>query len=140
MKLYLAGSLRNSLIPELTKTLTEATGHEIFSEWYGAGPTADDCFKEYHRGLGRDYRQALASDAAKTIYHFDRDHILSSDGLVLVCPAGRSGFCELGFAAGAGKRTFILLDDTIIKDRWDLMVQFADTVCFNTEELIKALV
>lgn len=132
MKIYLIGSLRNPNIIPVTQKLIKA-GHEVFSEWYGAGEHADDCFRDYHKALGRTYLEALKSDAAKTIFEFDKDHIDKAEAVVLVAPAGKSGHLELGYAIGKGKKGYYLLDDP---ERWDLMLQFCDGVFTDVESLI----
>jgi len=43
----------------------------------------------------------------------DIDALLAADTVVLVLPCGRSAHLELGLAIGAGKRTAILLTDTL---------------------------
>ena len=111
-------------------------GLEVFSEWYGAGDRADDCFKTYHQALGRSYLDALKTDAAKTIFEFDKKHIDAADAVILITPCGRSGHLELGYALGKGKRGYYLLDDP---ERWDLMLQFATLVTTDLDEIIKDL-
>lgn len=133
--IYLIGSLRNPKIVEITKKLQEA-GLDVFSEWYGAGERADDHFKEYHSALGRSYLEALQTDAAKTIFEFDKKHIDEADTVILVSPAGKSGHLELGWALGQGKQGYYLLDDP---DRWDIMLQFCTGIFTDLDELIREL-
>jgi len=133
--IYLIGSLRNPEVPVITKRLMDE-GFDVFSEWYGAGERADDCFKEYHQSLGRSYLEALETDAAKTIFNFDKDHIDRSEAVILVAPAGKSGHLELGYALGRGRRGYYLLDDP---ERWDLMLQFATGIFTNIDDLIGRL-
>ena len=135
MKIYIIGSLRNPIIPELTKRLMDE-GFDAFSEWAGAGEKADDAFKAYHQSLGRTYLEALKTDAAKTIFEFDKKHIDESDTVILITPAGRSCHVEFGYAIGQGKRGYYLLDDP---ERWDLMLQFSTGIFTNLEDLIKEL-
>ena len=40
-KIYTIGSLRNEKVPLIANALRDA-GHEVFDDWYGAGPEADD--------------------------------------------------------------------------------------------------
>ncbi len=135
VKIYLIGSLRNPEVPKITKRLMDE-GFNVFSEWYGAGERADDHFKEYHSGLGRTYLEALETDAAKTIFNFDKKHIDESSTVVLISPAGKSGHLELGYALGSGRRGYYLLDDP---ERWDLMLQFCTGMFTNLEDLIERL-
>jgi hypothetical protein len=139
MIIYVIGSLRNPQIPVIGNKI-RAIGHEAFDDWYGAGPEADDKWKEYEQTRGRDYRQALKGYAAQHVFSFDRTHLDRCDSALLVLPAGRSGHLELGYSVGKGKRGFVLLDNP---DRWDVMYQFAflneGDIFFNEEEMIDGL-
>lgn len=133
---YLIGSLRNAAVPELGNQL-RAAGFEVFDDWYAAGPEADDCWRDYEKARGRSYKEALDGYAARHVFAFDKLHLDRCDIAVLVMPAGKSAHLELGYCAGKGKRTYILFDAE--PERFDVMVQFADAVCFSAEELIETL-
>lgn len=134
--IYLIGSLRDPNVPKIAKKLREA-GFEVFDEWYAAGPTADDCWRDYEKARGWSYLQALRESlAADHIFRFDLHHLQRATDVVLVLPTGRSGHLELGWALGQGKRGYILLDNP---ERWDVMYKFATGVFDNLEELIEAL-
>lgn len=128
--LYLIGSLRNERIPEVANRLRES-GLDVFDDWMAAGPEADDFWKKYEVGRGHDYQRALQGYAAKHVFEFDKYHLDRCDSACLVLPAGKSGHLELGYVAGSGKPTFILLDEQDV--RFDVMYQFATKV-FNDEE------
>jgi len=133
--IYLIGSLRNPEIPKLAKVLRDQ-GLEVFADWYAAGELADDAWRDYERGQGFSFREALARPAARNVFDFDKRHIDASSVVVLVLPAGKSGHLELGYALGRGKKGYILLDNP---DRWDVMYQFATAVFDKEEELVAAL-
>lgn len=135
-KIYLIGSLRNEAIPTLAEDIRSGTGHEVFDDWFAAGPEADDYWKAYEEGRGRNYVEALSGYAARHVFLFDRHHLDTSDAAVLVLPAGKSGHLELGYMVGKGKPTYILLDRP---DRWDVMYQFAGGVYEKEEDLINDL-
>lgn len=135
-KIYLAGSLRNPAIPHLANELTRL-GFDVFADWYGAGPNADDHLRDYAKLRGWDYKQTLQSAAAKNTFKFDKDHIDHSDIFVLLMPAGRSGHLEAGYARGHGKLTFILFDQE--PERVDIMYQFADELFFTKQDLFERL-
>jgi nucleoside 2-deoxyribosyltransferase len=135
-KIYLAGSLRNPDIPLIGASLRTNTGLDVFDDWHAPGPEADDHWRRYSEARGHTYREALRGRAARQVYGFDREHIDSSDAGVLVLPAGRSCHLEIGYMAGCGKPTFILMDQP---DRWDVMYLFATKVCFSYEELVGVL-
>ena len=132
--IYLIGSLRNPVIPQIANTLREE-GHEVFDDWYAAGHEADDMWRDYEKGRGRSFVNALQGLAAEHVFEFDLRHLKRAEIVVLILPAGKSGHLELGWALGQGKRGYILLDDP---ERWDFMYKFADGVFYNQEDLINA--
>lgn len=138
--IYVIGSLRGPSVPAVSAHLRKA-GLEVFDDWYAAGPEADDKWKEYEQQRGKTYQEALDGYAAGHVFDFDRKHLERTDGAVLVLPAGRSGHLELGYVAGLGKPTYILLppgyDDSA--DRWDVMYRFASKVVYTPEELIREI-
>ena len=73
--IYLIGSLRNPRIPEIAEQLRNA-GHEVFDDWYAAGPEADDYWQKYEQNRGHNYKQALEGYAAKHVYNFDKFQLL----------------------------------------------------------------
>jgi nucleoside 2-deoxyribosyltransferase len=135
MVIYLIGSLRNPEVPKIANRFRDA-GFDVFDDWYSAGETADDSWRDYEKAKGHTYEQALQGYAAKHVFEFDRFHIQRADAVLLALPAGKSGHLELGWALGQGKPGFILLDSP---ERWDVMYQFADMVTSDEEKIIEAL-
>jgi hypothetical protein len=135
MIIYLIGSLRNPQVPIIAEQL-RAAGHEVFDDWFAAGPEADDKWRDYEQARGRSYSEALSGYAAGHVFDFDRLHLERTDVVVLMLPAGKSGHLELGWALGRGKRGYILLDNS---ERWDIMYKFASGVFFSVEDLIGEL-
>lgn len=107
--IYVIGSLRNEAIPEVSESL-RALGLDVFDDWFAAGPEADDYWKKYEVSRGHSYKEALRGHAARHVFEFDKHHLDRCDAAVLILPAGRSGHLELGYVAGTGKPSFILLD------------------------------
>lgn len=136
-QIYLIGSLRNEVVPEVAKRL-RAAGFDVFDDWFAPGPEADDFWRKYEKKRGHTYGEALNGWAAKHIYEFDKHHIDQSHIAVLLMPAGKSGHLELGYMLGQGKPGYILFDAE--PERWDVMYQFADGVFFNIDGLINELV
>ena len=136
--IYLIGSLRNPKVPEVAAKL-RADGHDVFDDWFAAGPEADDYWKKYEQERGHNYKEALAGYAADHVYKFDKHHIDRCDIAILMLPAGKSGHLELGYAIGKGKMGYILFDDGIPAERWDVMYLFAKAVFFDLDSLIKEL-
>ena len=135
--IYLIGSLRNPEIPHIGNKLREI-GFDVFCDWHSAGPEADDSWQRYETIRGRSYVKALRGYAAQHVFQFDLTHLNRSDVGILMLPAGKSGHLELGYLAGQGKKTYILLDKE--PERWDVMYNFMTGVFFNIEDLIKELV
>lgn len=136
-KLYIIGSLRNPLIPVTAHALrSRLPGVEIFDDWYAAGPEADDYWMAYEKARGRTFTEALKGYAAENVFNFDRRHLDQADGALLVLPAGKSGHLELGYMAGKGKWTGILLADEQEPDRWDVMYGFASGVFRTLEDVV----
>jgi hypothetical protein len=134
--IYLVGSLRNPRIPEVAGYL-RSHGHEVFDDWYAAGPEADDIWQRYEMNRGRTYVEALRAAHAQEVFHFDRTHLDRSNVGVMVMPAGKSGHLELGYLIGQRKPGFILLDKE--PERWDVMVAFATAVVYSADELLAEL-
>lgn len=134
---YVIGSLRNTAIPLVADQL-RAKGFEAFDDWYAAGPEADDHWAAYHQARGHSYEQALQGRDARNVFAFDLDNLCRCDAALLVSPAGRSGHLELGFVAGLGKPTYILLDDN--HERWQRhLARFATGVSKDLWRIINQL-
>ncbi|RLI68328.1 hypothetical protein DRO91_09195 [Candidatus Heimdallarchaeota archaeon] len=136
--IYIIGSLRNKNVGVIANAL-RAIGEdwEIFDSWRSPGPMADSYWREYEKAKGISYKEALNSWAAQHIFEFDKYHLDRATDVVLVMPAGKSCHLELGYAVGKGKRGYILFDQE--PKRWDIMVQFANDVYFDLNELIEEL-
>lgn len=130
--IYLIGSLRNPEVPRIAATLRE-TGIEVFDDWYAAGEHADDAWRDYEKGRGRSYTEALSGLAADHVFQFDLFHLNRATTAILVLPCGRSGHLELGYAIGGGKSGYVLLD---VPDRWDVMYKFATKVTTELQEIV----
>jgi hypothetical protein len=135
-KVYVIGSLRNPEIPKWSAAIRN-NGYEVFDDWFAAGPTADDSWKEYEQGRGRKYRDAMKGYAARHVFEFDKKHIDEADIGVLILPAGKSGHAELGYMKGQGKKCIIVLNSE--DERWDIMYNFFDYLVYDMKELLEAL-
>jgi nucleoside 2-deoxyribosyltransferase len=135
--IYLIGSLKNQNIPLIANRLREELKLEVFDDWFSPGPEADDFWRNYEKTRGSTYKQALKNYAGKHIFEFDSYHVNRGDIGVLCMPAGKSGHLELGYMLGQGKPGFVLFEEE--PERWDVMYQFANEICFNFEDLIQEL-
>jgi len=132
-QIYLIGSLRNEQVPIIGNQL-RAKGFNVFDNWHSAGENADDCLRDYCRAKGSTYIEAMADTATQNIFNFDKRNLDASDAAVLVMPAGKSGHLELGYMAGKGKYTYILMDGE--PERFEVMHNFANAIVFSLDELV----
>ena len=135
-KLYLIGALKNPDVPEIANELEDNLKIEIFTDWFSPGPEADDRWRDYCKARGWTYTQALQRPAATHVFEFDKSHIDSSDGGILILPAGKSCALELGYILGQGKPGWVLLDDP---ERWEVMWQFATGITDDKIQLMRMI-
>ncbi len=112
-------------------------GFDVFDDWFAAGPEADDYWRDYEKSRGRNMKEALMGRAARHVFDFDVHHIETSDMVVLLLPAGKSGHLEFCYARGRGKPGFILFPEE--PERYDVMYQFATDLFFDEQELLDEL-
>ena len=136
MLVYLIGSLRNPEVPHVASQL-RAAGYRVFDDWFAAGPHADDAWRDYERARGHKLPEALKGEAAWHVFEFDLKWLKKADAVVLMMPAGKSAFMELGWSLGRGKPGFILLDAD--PERYDVMFRFATGVASSIEELLRMM-
>lgn len=135
MKIYVAASWRTSRQPEVVVAL-RAVGHEVYdfrnpcegnhgfhwseidSAWQSWSPDS--------------YRAALGHPISEKGYRLDRRAMEWADAFVGVQPFGRSASMEMGWAAGAGKKTILLLAN----GEPELMVKMFDHICLTIDEVI----
>lgn len=134
--IYLIGSLRNPEVPIFAQELRQQ-GFDVFDDWFGAGPEADDWWQKYEKARGRRYDEALKGYAAQHVFHFDKTHLDRCDISILLLPAGKSGHLELGYALGCGKKGYILMDKE--PERFDVMYNFSSGVFFSRQSLFEEL-
>lgn len=137
LKVYLVGALKNKNIPLLGVYLRKQ-GFVVFDDWYSAGEFADTHWKDHEQLRRRDYRGALAGEHAECVFQFDKRLLDASDAAVLVLPAGKSAYAELGYMRGRDKHTVALLDDPN-PERWDVMLKFAQHIVTDEMELVTVL-
>lgn len=136
--IYVIGSLRNKRVPQVAYALRTALDCEVFDDWFAAGPEADDHWAAYERSKGHNFEQALQGAAAQNVFRFDQTHLALASHVVLVLPAGKSGHLELGWALGAKKQGYILLESED-PERFDVMYNFATKVVGSVETLVEAI-
>lgn len=140
MKIYLASSWRNPDQPIVVNMLRRL-GHDVYDfrnppggleggfRWAELDPA-------WESWSAAQYREALKSPIAQRGFNSDFDAMKWADVCVLLLPCGRSAHLELGWMAGAGKRTIILTRDG---QEPELMALLASEICVSLQELGEAL-
>lgn len=119
--------------------LLRGRGHEVYDF---RNPPHSTGFAWSEIGLERpctaaDYRAALLTHPrAAQGFMADFAAMRWADTGLLVLPCGRSAHLELGWMAGAGKRTLILTRDG---EEPELMALLADRICISPEEVLQEL-
>jgi hypothetical protein len=134
--IYLASSWRNEFYEGVLGGL-RALGHHVydFRNSYHAFKW-DDIDPGWREWSADQYRCALLHPAAQRGYASDMGAMREADTCVLVLPCGRSAHLELGWMAGAGKRTYILTRDG---EEPELMAKMATAVVSSLAELYREL-
>lgn len=133
-RIYVASSWRNELQPEVVMAL-RADGHVVYDfknpRPFNTGFKWSEIDPNWEQWTPAEYRAALDHPVAQRGFASDFDAMKWADTFVLVLPCGRSAHLELGWAAGQGKQTLILLD----KMEPELMVKMVDHICLDLEEV-----
>lgn len=140
MKVYVASSWREPLQPIMVCAL-RAAGHEVYDfrnpkdgntgfSWSEIDPQWLDWSPE-------QFVEGLKHPIADAGYRLDYEAMLWCDACVLVVPstAGRSSHLELGWCAGAGKLTVVMLT----AGEPELMYKLADHVVTSPGEVRRIL-
>ncbi|MEE8607188.1 MAG: hypothetical protein V3S55_06275 [Nitrospiraceae bacterium] len=135
-RIYVATSWRNQRHPEIVEYLL-AEGHEVYDfrnppdglpggfQWAQIDPD----WQQWDAAAYR--RRLLNSPLSAQGFMSDMRALNWCDTCVLVMPCGRSAHLELGYAAGRGKRTVILLEN----GEPELMYLIADSLVTGLGEM-----
>mgnify|MGYP005810241415 CR=1 FL=1 len=139
-KIYLASSWRNENQPAVVELLREA-GHEVydFRNPPGGIPNGfrwSEIDPDWEAWSAKAYREKLQTPLAQRGFNSDFEGMKWADVGVLLLPCGRSAHLELGWMAGAGKRTIILTRDG---QEPELMALLAGEICVSIAELLTSL-
>jgi len=141
MKVYVASSWRNPRQPEVVLALAHA-GHEVYDFRAPNGPGGtpggfqwSEIDPDWKAWSPETFRERIDHPIASVGFDRDFDAMDSCDAGVLVMPCGRSAHLELGWLAGQGKQTVILLSD----GEPELMYRLASQLCVTIDEVLKAL-
>lgn len=139
-RIYLASSWRNIYQPRLVEYL-RAAGHLVYDFRNPAPGNEGFGWNQLELGDWKDWspsdsRRAINTPVARAGFKLDHDAMEWADTFVMVLPCGRSAHLELGWACGAGKRTYIL---QLEKQEPELMYLEADGICVSLDELLFVL-
>ena len=138
VKVYVASSWRNEDQPFVVSALRQA-GHEVYD--FRHPREGDDGFhwseidKAWRTWSPEQYREGLSHAASQRGFGAFLDAMKWADVFVGVQPFGRSALLEMGWAAGRGKPTILLLAD----GEPELMVKLLDGICISTAEVLALL-
>lgn len=152
MNIYVASSWRNPWQPPVVELL-RASGHEVYDfrnpEPGGDGFHWSEIDRDWKEWSPERYRKKLDHSISEKGFLLDMNALRRCDACVLVQPCGTSSHLELGWAAGAGKRTAILFPLNIepspeipprdLKVEPELMAKMADAILVGPLELLQWL-
>lgn len=138
MKIYVASSWRCEQYPAVVRALRDDE-HEVYdfrNPPGGTGFSWQQVDAENAKTIPA-YFAAIDTDIAKAGFASDKKHLDDCDALVLVLPSGRSAHLEAGYAAGQGKRVYVLLHE----DRFEpeLMYLLCDGISDDIEVIREML-
>lgn len=141
MRIYVASSWRNERQPSVVADLREA-GHDVYDFRNPApgdiGFGWQQCADPKQLKDPRSFRdEVLKHPAAQAGFAKDMGALKAADVTVLVLPCGRSAHLELGWAAGAGQKTVVLLDNPLSEP--ELMYLMNTEICVNMKEVLDAV-
>lgn len=138
MKIYVASSWRNGLQPNVVRVLRDK-GHEVYDF---RQPTENDSGfhwseidPKWQSWSPEQYRNGLKNPLAETGFKSDLDAMKWADVFVGVMPFGRSASFEMGWGAGHGKKTVLLLES----GEPELMAKMFDYICCDLFEALEVL-
>lgn len=143
-RIYLASSWRNPYQPEVLAAL-RAAGHDVYDfrnpapgqkgfAWRDCGGIAAQDGPGTGAKTIPSYLEAVHSSRAAEGFAFDKAALEWCDTCVLALPCGRSAHLELGYAAGQGKDTYVLLHED--KFEPELMYLLNTGISSSIEEII----
>jgi hypothetical protein len=140
MRVFVSSSWRNDRQPTVVRAIA-AAGYEVYDFRHpveGAdvpGFSWSEVDPAWQSWTAEDFREALSHPRVRQGFHYDMDALQACDAVVMVQPCGRSAALELGWAAGAGKPTIVLLAD----GEPELMLLIARHFCLTVEEVLAVL-
>ena len=112
MKIYVASSWRNDLQPAIVHALRRC-GHDVYDFRHPPGGTGFSWQEVKPDWAGEHvdaaaYTAMLEHPTAEAGYESDMRALNDCEAVVFVLPCGRSASWEFGYAAGRGKRCYVV--------------------------------
>lgn len=141
MNIYVASSWRNAKQPAVVAALRQA-GHTVYDfknpEPGNSGFSWAEIDPNWQQWTPREFQQQLlVQPLAQRGFALDARALDDCDACVLVLPCGRSAHLELGWVAGKGKKTLVILDEPLSEP--ELMYLLCDNVCITVLEALDLL-
>jgi len=141
MRIYVASSWRNRIVHASVCQLLSAD-YDVYDFTHPApdqhGFAWSDIDHNWESWSPRAFAHALRHPIAQEGFGFDMNALRAADACVLVLPCGRSAHLELGYAAGAGKRTIVFAADERGFEP-ELMYLMCNAFVTSTSDLLTAL-
>ncbi len=135
LDIYVASSFRNTRQPEVVRRLRE-NGHQVYDFHDAPGFHWRDLDPNWEQWTAKEMRFILNNDPrVRAAYESDKAALDWCDAVVYVLPCGKSASLELGYAAGVGKRTAVLLDPTA-KGEPETMFKLADIISLTIDGVL----
>ena len=131
-KIYVASSWRNTYQPEVVRRLREV-GHEVYDFKDSEGFHWSEVDPEWQKWTPEEYLNGLNHACSERGFNRDMKALMECDVCVYVMPCGVSASLEMGWACGAGKRTFVYVPE--LREP-DLMVKMAELVTNDLEDIV----
>ena len=136
-KLYLASSWKNTNYENVKNAIEKLERFYIYD--FRKQNTAFDWHwidANWEKWTNKQFISALDNHYAKDAFNDDFSHLRDCDICVLITPCGKSSHLELGYAAGLGKETYVLLMDD---QRPELSYKMASYIVTSLDELLVML-
>lgn len=135
MKIYVASSWRNTFHPEVVVALRQ-DNHEVYDFKDSEGFSWKEIDGDWNAWSPTEYLEALKHPLAERGFERDMGALKECEACVYVMPCGVSASMEMGWAVGAGKRTFVYIP--FLREP-DLMVKMAEIVTDDLSVIQAAL-
>lgn len=135
MKIYVASSWRNDFQPGVVHRLQQE-GYEVYDfknpPGGGNGFHWSEVDPDWKKWPPKSFAEALAHPLAEEGFKSDMNALRACDICILVLPCGRSAHAEVGWAAGAGKKTIVFFPPHAPQQEPELMYKMFDHICVSS--------